>query len=189
MIVAAVTIAVAFSRGRTAEGAQREAPASPSSDARGEAHPQADSHDHARREPEWRKRDEALRDALEALARRVSRLEADRHHRTPAATPNAAAESGEPPLSVHPPMPSAAAAPTTAVQPTPPATIVEPAPHARRSRDEMAMEVRRLLARGRNAVEIAQMIDVDVGEVELVLQLDRASPGRTRLPGTERGTS
>lgn len=178
MIVAAVTIAVAFSRGRSV--AQREPSAPPTGEARGDGHAAPESHDHpphdpVRREPEWRRRDETMRDALEALARRVSRLEADRSHRGPSASTMTSA-SGEPPLSVHPPIPTA------------PSTIVEPAPQLRRTRDDMASEVRRLLARGRNAVEIAQMLDADVGEVELVLQLDRAATGRLRHSGADEST-
>ena len=41
-------------------------------------------------------------------------------------------------------------------------------------------EIRRLAARGRDAVEIAQLVDADVGEVELVLRLDRASRATAR---------
>lgn len=186
MIVAAVTIAVAFSRGRSVAVAQRGPSAPTTGDARGDGHAAPEPHDHAphdqpreqapreqaRRDPEWRKRDETMRDALEALARRVSRLEADRSPRSPSA-PTMPSANGEAPLSVHPPIPTA------------PSTIVEPAPPLRRTRDDMASEVRRLLARGRNAVEIAQMLDADVGEVELVLQLDRAATGRVRHPDAD----
>ncbi|MDZ4830776.1 MAG: hypothetical protein SGJ09_11340 [Phycisphaerae bacterium] len=35
-------------------------------------------------------------------------------------------------------------------------------------------EIRRLAQRGRDVVEIAQLVDADIGEVELVLRLDRA---------------
>jgi hypothetical protein len=47
----------------------------------------------------------------------------------------------------------------------------------RRGRSE---EIRSLLARGRNPVEIAQLLDADVGEIELVLQLDSAARQRGR---------
>lgn len=56
--------------------------------------------------------------------------------------------------------------------------LIEPSPRFRRDREAIAIEVRRMLSRGRSAIEIAQMLDLDVGEVELVLQLDRASLNR-----------
>jgi hypothetical protein len=57
--------------------------------------------------------------------------------------------------------------------PQPPA--MEPKqPEPKRRRRPDPAEVRRLAQRGRHSVEIAQLLDADVGEVELILRLDAA---------------
>lgn len=51
---------------------------------------------------------------------------------------------------------------------------LEPTRPARRARPALS-EVRSLADRGRDSVEIAQLLDVDVGEVELMLRLSAAA--------------
>jgi hypothetical protein len=178
MIVAAVTLAFAFSRGgRSGRLPSPPAPSMPIGTP-SESHEPHDS----------RRRDDHLRSALQSLARRIGRLEAtlhalktDDHHDLPHARASHADE--EPPLSVHPPLPGHAAmtSPTSIREHAPSvdrSILIEPSPRFRRDREAIAIEVRRMLSRGRSAIEIAQMLDLDVGEVELVLQLDRASLNR-----------
>lgn len=181
MIVASVTLAFAFSRGARPGRLPGPAPAAAPPGTPSESHEPGDA----------RRRDEHLRSALQSLARRIGRLEAtlqalrtdERPERDDRGRAHASQSDDEPPLSVHPPLPAhpAMTSPTSIREHTPPldrSVLIEPAPRFRRDREAIATEVRRMLSRGRSAIEIAQMLDLDVGEVELVLQLDRATLGR-----------
>ncbi|MBL9118356.1 MAG: hypothetical protein JNL80_00400 [Phycisphaerae bacterium] len=144
--------------------------------------PRAEAH---RADHEGRRRDDALRDAIEALAQRVAQLEQElRSGRPPVGSapspsvqtaPHGGVALDASTLSVSPAS-GGVPAPSVSVS----GSIIEPHPRTRRPREELAVDVRRLVARGRNAIEIAQMLDVDVGEVELVMQLDRAALLRDR---------
>lgn len=140
-----------------------------------------ETHRLARIEADAKRRDSALRDALAALSQRVATLEAELEHtraalrdarQRPDHTP--APPVVDPPLSVSP----HGTTPMVSVS----GSLIEPLPRPRRPREEIAADIRRLLGRGRNALEIAQLLDIDVGEVELVLQLDRAAILRERRP-------
>lgn len=65
-----------------------------------------------------------------------------------------------------------------------------PRPEPSRRRRADPTDVRRLAQRGRHSVEIAQLLDADVGEIELLLRLDAARAesvsGERPAPGGRR---
>lgn len=119
--------------------------------------------------------DDALGAALRRLERRLSRIEKAARRRR-----NTADE----------PLPVDDARPTVAGGTQPFDALA--APTMSRTRCERgqrwADEIRRLAERGRNPIEIAQLVDADVGEVELVLRLgdDRGSDDSRDRPDIAR---
>ncbi len=207
IVVASVTLALALGRVRSRLPSQPQTtPSSPASPAppyaiTGEAptalrdatrtvQPTIQLHDAPRPEPhrgghEGRRRDDALRDAIEALAQRVGQIEQDiRSARSPVGSPPGQSSLSIPHGGIALDASTLSVSPASGGVPAPSVSIsgsiIEPHPRSRRPREELAADVRRLIARGRNAIEIAQMLDVDVGEVELVMQLDRAALLRDR---------
>jgi hypothetical protein len=113
-------------------------------------------------EAQTRRDIERLRDAIEALAARLDRVE----------DPLPPAKGRDPGAD----LPSA----------SPPAAAAQAS--RQRDRAELRSEIGRLAARGRDPLEIAQLLDAPVGEVELVLQLGRiTAPGETRSPAGSAG--
>lgn len=168
-------------------GEAREAAKNPAPPARPEAAQRAS-------EASFEAHEELLRDALETLAERVARLErlASAAHPPPVTlsqhTPAPIAPLPSCSLTAHaiaiPPTagatrPSGAPRPGSTIASTIPATMIEPLPPDHRvetisaSRAEIQRIVLSSAARGQDAVAIAQLLDLDVGEVELILRLHR----------------
>jgi hypothetical protein len=168
-------------------GEAREAAKNPAPPARPEAAQRAS-------EASFEAHEELLRDALETLAERVARLErlASAAHPPPVTlsqhTPAPIAPLPSCSLTAHaiaiPPTagatrPSGAPRPGSTIAATIPATMIEPLPPDHRvetisaSRAEIQRIVLSSAARGQDAVAIAQLLDLDVGEVELILRLHR----------------
>jgi hypothetical protein len=168
-------------------GEAREAAKNPAPPARPEAAQRAS-------EATFEAHEELLRDALETLAERVARLErlASAAHPPPVTlsqhTPAPIAPLPSCSLTAHaiaiPPTagatrPSGAPRPGSTIAATIPATMIEPLPPDHRvetisaSRAEIQRIVLSSAARGQDAVAIAQLLDLDVGEVELILRLHR----------------
>jgi hypothetical protein len=168
-------------------GEAREAAKNPAPPARPEAAQRAS-------EASFEAHEELLRDALETLAERVARLErlASAAHPPPVTlsqhTPAPIAPLPSCSLTAHaiaiPPTagatrPSGAPRPGSTIASTIPATMIETLPPDHRvetisaSRAEIQRIVLSSAARGQDAVAIAQLLDLDVGEVELILRLHR----------------
>jgi hypothetical protein len=168
-------------------GEAREAAKNPAPPARPEAAQRAS-------EATFEAHEELLRDALETLAERVARLErlASAAHPPPVTlsqhTPAPIAPLPSCSLTAHaiaiPPTagatrPSGAPRPGSTIPSTIPATMIETLPPDHRvetisaSRAEIQRIVLSSAARGQDAVAIAQLLDLDVGEVELILRLHR----------------
>jgi hypothetical protein len=120
--------------------------------------------------------EELLRDALETLAERVARLERlERRGRTTTdpQRPKRALSSERVESLTARAIPIPPSAPIIVeTRPVPPAApTISTGP--RRSREEIRRLVVESAARGQDSIAIAQFLDIDVGEVDLILRLHR----------------